>query len=307
MIRATSNRQKSTKSQKSDTQNLSMNKSNVTKILNKSKNDYSGISGRRDTMIDQITEESIIFFDDNEKTRVRTLLDKIIKGYNSTKNEKNYGIDEDVIEKDLYSKLDLTRKKYFERNLNSQEEENVDYELVEKSYYENMLKENEELNKYTKKLTTEMSDLKNGLYKTQGKCYLYKHLSDTQEKLKSDNVKRTKELENEILIAKGISKSLKVKYSKDGIDLDNLLKAILNLTEKYTKKENGKNIVLDEFKRIYNVLNNEYFLSNYKSPDEDNIENLIGKIHSLRKQIEAKDFEYYNLIKIVNIQKKQKN
>jgi hypothetical protein len=306
MIRKSTIKQKSTKSQKSDTQNLSLNRSSVSKILNKSKNDYSGISGRRDTRIDQITEESDMLFED-EKTRVRTLLDKIVKGYNSTNNDKQYGIDDENIEKVLNNKLELTRKKYLGRNLNDLEEDNVDYELVEKSYYDNMLKENEEMNKLTKKLSTEIADLKSSLYKTQGQCYLYKHLSDTQEKLKSDNIKKNKELENEIQIARAISKSLKSKYSKDNIDLDNLLKAVINVTEKYTKKENGKNIVLEEFKRIYNVLNNEYFLSNYKSPYENNIENLIGQIHSLRKQIEAKDFEYNNLIKIVNIQKKQKN
>jgi hypothetical protein len=147
-----------------------------------------------------------------------------------------------------------------------------------------------------KTLEDDIAELKVSLKKAGGELTIVKHLSDNQVKLKTENVKKLKQMDKEIEYAQKLNVTLKNNYTKIKQEKDNLLKAILNIIEKTT---NDKNII-NEYKRIYNVFNNEYFLANLKPVDEQDVENMLGRIHNLKKQIDNKEFELNNLNKLLN-------
>jgi hypothetical protein len=238
------------------------------------------------------TSDKEINKEELERTRQQLLLDKIIQ--HTEIKRKTVGIESKDNEKKLITGLTKLFETMKGRSLMSLKEEDDRYELVDKTYYETLTKENQELAKAVKTLEDDIVELKTSLKKTGGELNIVKHISDHQAKLKTENVKRLKSLDIDLNCARTLSESLKKNYSKEMMDKDNLLKAIVTLLERST---NDKNV--EEFKRIYNVFNNEFFLANFKPIEEQNVENLLGRIHNLKKQIENKDFELNNLNKLL--------
>jgi hypothetical protein len=243
--------------------------------------------------VSHISVEKAIDKEELERTRQQLLLDKIIQ--HTVIKKKTIGIEKKDNEKKLLTGLTQIIEGMKGRSLMSLKEEDDRYELVDKLYYETLTKDNNELVKSVKQLEDDIVELKISLKKTGGELNIVKYLSDHQEKLKTENVKRLKSLDVEISCAKTINQATKKNYSKDMMDKDNLFKAIVNLLERNFDKR-----IIEEYRRIYNVFNNEFFLANFKPVEEQNVENLLGRIHNLKKQIENKEFELGNLNKLLS-------
>jgi hypothetical protein len=249
---------------------------------------------RKDEKASQASQEEVHYNKEElERTRQQLLLDKIINCINP--KNKEIGIESINSEKILHSKITTSSQAMKKKTLMSLKEEDDKYELVDKVYYESLVKENDELSKTIKTLNEDIAELKSVFKKAGGELNVIKYLSDNQEKLKTENVKKLKLMDGQIEHAKELNKILKNNYTKEKLEKENLYKAIVNLLERSTKDRN----IVEEYKRIYNVFNNEYFLASFKPIEEPTVENMLGRIHNLKKQIENKDFELNNLSKLI--------
>lgn len=249
-----------------------------------------------ENIIESISEktEFNIKKDDFEINRTNNLLDKIITavGDNPKKIKKGLeniiGFDDGKSEIDLIRKINSINDNFVHLNLTSAEE-NCHQELVEKKFLDNLKKENENLSAQIITLSKQNKDLKVILRKTKGEAIFLNNDTESQEKFKSEENKKIKQLNEEILQNQILEKILKEQLTNSKLDKDNLYRALIGYTKQYDVN------LANEFDVILRSYNNQNFMATHKPTDEKFIEDLLGNITLIEKEIRQKDSDIVRL------------
>lgn len=272
-------------------------------ILGKSKGDESSLAGKLSILRKQQGTTSILdnrtglnsdksemnLKEDFLLTRTNVMTDKLIKAYVSNREtdliDDHIGLDKSKNDLRLFKQVNSLSLGMNDLTLTSPREDNNLYELVEKHYIQNLRKENAELSEQIRTLANQMKETKNTFHKVSGEAYFLKQVNQSQNQIKSENIQRIKILQTEIEKAKKLNRKLKDVLTQEGIDKDNLYRALINYTGQFDKE------MAEELALIYQGFNNQYFLAKYKPVDEKEVEELMNKISATKKQIAIKDKE----------------
>jgi hypothetical protein len=263
---------------------------------------YSIIAMENKTKISNISEKTDFNLKDEfEEIRMNKFVDKIIKA-NGEKIEKSYkfgleniSIGEENTEKNFFTKLTQINNNLTDtgKKITSHKEENEMYELVQKNVLDDLRKENDKLSSEVKKIMDDMKDVTTMLTKTMGENNFLKEVSDNQEKLKSENDKKVVHLNDEIIHSKVLNSDLKTILTREKLEKDNLFRALINYTRNFDPN------LANEFQSLFQAFNNQYFLAKYKPTSESDIEQFLGRINILEKEILYKTKEINGIKKLL--------
>lgn len=275
---------------------------NKTKDKNLKTNNHNNFNNNNNISINSNTDSSLIKFGKkqlertkisqlSEKTnfnfkyefmdnRTNNLTDKIIEvRKKESKSNNPLGISPKNEEEVLLSKLDKINEKFTGFSIVSLKEQNIDYEKVEKSYLDNLRKENDQMTSANKSLIDQMNEMKYNCRLMESEIEMLKQIKEAENKSQQDKKIKLKSFESAIYEAEELNKRLQKIYKKEKMEKDNKYLALINILNSKDSK------LVDRFEEINKSYNNQYFLSIYKPRDEEIVEELLSKIETKEKEI----------------------
>jgi hypothetical protein len=243
-----------------------------------------------------------------EINKTNNFIDKLISSVadNEKKQKRrkssfplNNGIDETKNEENLVKKLAKFEEKLNHFTFCSPNEKGENFVLVDKKFSDNLKTENETLNTKMTTLKYQLLEAKETYNKVAAEVTFLKQLNESQQKLKTENTKRSKILEKEIDDTKLINEQLKNVLTWRKLEKDDLERAISN----YTKLIDPK--FMEDMTDLYKRYNNQYFMATYKPTDEKEVQKLLGQITFLEKQIALKNNEISGLDRFLKVEIKK--
>jgi hypothetical protein len=252
------------------------------------------------TKISQISEKTNFNLNEFEDNRTNNLIDKIIdvrKKANHHLGDK-FGIENNQAEQNILKKIDKIYKKLSEFTIASSHEENLNFELVEKTFIDSLRKENDNFIIQNKNLNDKIAETKYNCRVVESEIEMLKQINEADIICKQDKITRLKLLESSVLETEEFNKKLQKVYKKEKMEKENKYLAIINLLQLKDKK------LMEEFDEMYKSYNNQFFLATLKPKDEDLVEELLALIESKEKEIFSLQNNLINLDKLLVNEKK---
>ena len=253
-------------------------------LANDSKMDTLRKSGEAKIATDNKEEEDLL--------REKMILDKLISAKSKELTLFSSLIPTANIESHLFEIIDRASTNIGLKNITSPREENETHKLIDTKEYAKLKKDNEELIKQKDLINFQYNELVKANNKVVGELNFLTSLAEGQERNKRESINKIKEFSKVNMIMKEANEKFKGILLTEKTEKDNIFRAIVSSISR-SDEALGK-----EFKNIYSSFNNQDFLFR-KNEEEDKIENLMGKIKFMEKEVSEKRFELNGLKKFL--------
>lgn len=230
----------------------------------------SEIKKENDDLAADIEEERRL----NEKNEK---IDKyIMKCSESSKRSKFVSI----LETEFYQKLKLCSNSINNLSLSDKSKEETDkFELVEKSYMDQLKVETEEMLLNVKNIEEMHEKIKTQHFKDTAELDFKKYIYEKESKAEKNDVINKQQAEEEHIKLLEQKKILSHKLTCAKVERDDVYNTMMYFLRGYNNK------LANEFISLYNSYNNESFLSSYINPDQEKIEDLLQQIKECENEI----------------------
>jgi hypothetical protein len=230
----------------------------------------------------------------SEKSKFDNSFEKII---NTGKESMKEIIEGNNIEYKMNNLIEETIELFHNQSLtlNSAKEEKEKYELIEKTVWERLKKDNEEYKQSKSQMIDEYNKTVESYNKVSGELNFMTQTYTNKEKIKHEHVNKIYRLNDKLKELQVSNYKIDEMIRREKVEKENIFRSLLAFTKKYNSK------LPQELKETYNKFNTEYYTSAFKVDEDYKLDALKAKVEKCESELKEKTSELEKLRELLSM------